>query len=69
MPVHGDDAEAVKASLLKLISLIALAGHSAVVKRERSDWSADSNPAKMAKCRSIARYPTGEEIPAYKRSV
>ena len=69
MPVHGDDAEAVKASLLKLISLIALAGHSAVVKRLRSDWSADSNPAKMAKCRSIARYPTGEEIPAYKRSV
>ena len=37
MPVHGDDAEAVKACLLKLISLIALAGQSAVVKRERSE--------------------------------
>ena len=69
MHLHDDDAKAAKTSLLKLVSLIALAGHSAVVKRERSDWSADANPAKMAKCRSIARYPTGEDIPAYKRTV
>ena len=65
--LHDDDARAAKTSLLKLISLIALAGHSAVVKRGRSGWSVDANPAKMPKCRSIARYPTGEEIPAYKR--
>ena len=67
LPLHDADADAAKASLLKLISLIALSGHAAVVKRERQDWSAASNPAKMAKCRSIARYPTGEEMPAYKR--
>ena len=46
--LHDDDARAAKTSLLKLMSLIALAGHSAVVKRERFDWSADANPAKMA---------------------
>ena len=67
--LHNDDARAAKTSLLKLVSLIALAGHSAVVKRDRSDWSADANPAKMPKCCSIARYPTGEEIPEYKRPV
>ena len=69
MHLHDDDAEAAKTSLLKLVSLIALAGHSAVVKRERSDWTADANPAKMAKCRSIARCPAGEDIPAYKCTV
>ena len=79
MHLHDDDAKAAKTSLLKLVSLIALVGHSAVVKRERSGWSADANPAKMAKCRSIARYPTGgrfrhisvpsEEVPKLRSSV
>ena len=69
LPLHEQDAKVAKASMLKLISLIALAGQTAAVKRESADWSADANPAKMAKCRSIARYPTGDEIPAYKRSV
>ena len=69
MLLHDDDAIAAKTSLLKLVSLIALVGHSAVVKRERSGWSVDASPAKMAKWRTIGRYPTGEEIPAYKRTV
>ena len=67
-PLHDDDAKVAKALLLKLISLIALAGQSAAMKRERSDWSPTSNPASQAKCRSIARYPTGDEIPSYQRS-
>ena len=69
LPLHEQDAKVAKASMLKLISLIALARQTAAVKRESFDWSADAKPAKMAKCRSIARYPTGDEIPAYKRSV
>ena len=50
MLLHDDDAKAAKTALFKLASLIALASHAAGVKRERSGWSADASPAKMAKC-------------------
>ena len=65
LPLRDDDAKSAKASLLKLISWIALAGQHGGVKRENSGWSEDSSPCKIAKCRSLTRYPTGEEIPAY----
>ena len=68
LPLHDDDAKVAKASLLKLISLIALAGQDGGEKRENSGWSEDASPAKIAKCRSITRYPTGDEIPAYSLS-
>ena len=69
LPLHDRDVQGAKASLLKLISLIAFAGQSGAMKRENSGWSANESPAKMAKCRSIARYPTGDEIPAYSKPV
>ena len=68
LPLHDDDAKVAKASLLKLISLIALAGQRGGEKRENSGWSEDASPAKIAKCRSLTRYPTGDEIPAYSHS-
>ena len=68
MSLRDEDAKVAKKWLLKLISLVVLAGRSAVLKRERSDWSSDASPVKIAKCHSTGRYPTGEEIPAYKRS-
>ena len=37
-------------------------------KRENSCWSELASPAKIAKCRSLTRYPTGDEIPAYSQS-
>ena len=66
--LHDDDAQTAKASLLKLISLIALARQRGGEKRENSGWSEDASPAKIAKCRSLTRYPTGDEIPAYSHS-
>jgi hypothetical protein len=68
LPLHDDDANLAKESLLKLISLIALAGQSSAAKRESSDGSAFASPAKIAKCRALTRYPTGDEIQPYKRS-
>ena len=65
LPLHDDDAKVAKASLLKLISLIALAGQQGGEKRENPGWSVNASPAKIAKCRSLTRYPTGDEIPAY----
>ena len=65
LPLHESDAQTAKASLLKLMSLIALARQASGSKRENSDWSAEANPAKMPKCRILARYPTGEDIPTY----
>ena len=65
LPLHDDDAQVAKASLLKLISLIALARQRGGEKRENSGWSEEASPAKIAKCRSVTRYPTGDEIPAY----
>ena len=46
LPLHETDANNAKASLLKLMSLIALARQALGVKHESSDWSADSNPTK-----------------------
>ena len=68
LPLHVDDAKVAKASLLKLISLIALAGQRGGEKRENSGWSEDTSPAQIAKCRSLTCYPTGDEIPAYSDS-
>ena len=68
LPLHDDDAKVAKASLLKLISLIALAGQRGGERRENSGWSELANPAKIAKCRFLTRYPTGDEIPAYSDS-
>ena len=68
LPPHDEDAQVAKASLLKLISLIAFAGQRGAEKRENSGWSADESPAKMARCRSLARYPTGDSIPSYSKS-
>ena len=68
LPLHDDDAQVAKASLLKLISLIAFAGQRGAEKRENSGWSELASPAKIAKCRSLTRYPTGDEIPAYSQS-
>ena len=65
LPLHETDAQTAKASLLKLMSLIALAKQASGLKRENSDWSAEANPAKIAKCRILARYPTGDDIPTY----
>ena len=65
LPLHESDAQTAKASLLKLMSLIALARQASGLKRENSDWSAEANPAKMPKCRLLARYPTGDDIPTY----
>jgi len=67
LPLHADDAKLAKTSLLKLISLVAFAGQTAGLKRDSSDLSSYASPAKIAKCRSISRYPTGDEIPAYQR--
>ena len=67
MPLRDDDAKAAKASLSKLISLIAFARDNAVIKRKYSASAADGSPAKLAKCRAIAGYPTGEEIAEYTR--
>ena len=67
--LHDDDGWLAKDSLLKLISLIAFAGQSTAVKRENADGAAYSSPAKIAKCTKLSRYPTGEEIPAYKQSM
>ena len=69
LPLHQHDAKVAKESLLKVISLFAVAKQSAAVNRVTSGCEAESSPAKMAKCRSIARYPSGKEIPAYKQSV
>ena len=52
----------------KLISLSALAWQRGGEKRENSGWSEDASPAKIAKCRSLTRYPTGDEIPPYSHS-
>ena len=49
----------------KLILFIAPAGQHGGEKRENSGWSDLASPCKIAKCRSLARYPTGDEIPAY----
>lgn len=68
LPLHADDAKLAKTSLLKLISLVAFAGQTAGLKRDSSDLSSCASPATIAKCRSISRYPTGDEIPAYQRS-
>ncbi len=68
LPLHDDDANVAKASMLKLISLMALAGQRRGEKRENSGWSQHASPAKIAKCRSLTRYPTGDEIPAYSNS-
>ena len=68
LPLHDDDAKVAKASLLKLNSLIALAAQRGGEKRENSGWSEDTSPAKMAKCRFLTCYPTGDEIPAYSHS-
>ena len=59
LPLHDDDAKVAKASLLKFIPLIALAGQAGGEKRENSGWSEDASPAKIAKCRSMTRYLTG----------
>ena len=67
--LHDEDAQLANASLLKLISLIAFAGQRGAEKRENSGWSVNERPATIAKCRSIARYPTGDEIPSYSMSV
>ena len=69
LPLHEHDAKVAKESLLKVISFIELAKQSAAVKRVTSRCEAESSPAKIAKCRSIGRYPSGKEIAAYKRSV
>ena len=53
LPLHDDDAKVAKASLLKLISLIALAGQQGGEKRENPGWSVNASPAKIAKCRSL----------------
>ena len=68
LPLHDDVAKVAKTSLLKLISLIALAGQRGGETRENSGWSEDTRPAKIAKCRSLTRYPTGDEIPSYCKS-
>ena len=65
LPLRDDDATIAKASLLRLISLIARAGQHGGEKRENSGWSELASPCKIAKCRSLTRYPTGDEIPAY----
>ena len=65
LPLHESDAQTAKVSLLKLMSLIALARQTSGSKRENADWSAEVNPAKMPKCRTLARYPTGADIPTY----
>ena len=69
LPLHEEDAKIAKVSLLSLISLIALAGQLRGEKRENSGWSELASPCKIAKCRSLARYPTGDEIPAYSQSL
>ncbi len=69
LPLHAKDAELAKASMLKLISLIVAGGRTAGQKRERCEWTPEANPAKLAKCRSLTRYPTGQEMPDYKRSL
>ena len=69
LPLHDDDAKIARVSLLRLISLIALAGQLRGEKRENSGWSELASPCKIAKCRSLARYPTGDEIPAYSQSL
>ena len=68
LPLHDDDASVAKESLLKLISFIALAGQSRGEKRENSGWSDETGPAKIAKCRSLTHYSTGDDIPAYSLS-
>ena len=68
LPLHDDDAQVAKASLLKFISLIALAGQHGGEKRENSGWSEDASPTKIAKHLSLTRYPTGDELPAYSHS-
>ena len=68
LPLHDDDASVAKESLFKLTSLLALAGQSRGEKRGDSGWSDESSPASIAKCRSLTRYPTGDEIPAYSLS-
>ena len=68
LPLHDDDAKVAKESLLKLISLIALEGQRGGEKRDNSGWSEDASPANITKCRSLTRYPTGDEIPAYSHS-
>ena len=68
LPLHDDDAQVAKSSLLKFISLIALAGQRKGEERENSGWPEDVSPAKIAKCRSLTRYPTGDELPAYSHS-
>ena len=65
LSLRDDDASVAKESLLELISLIALAGQHGGEKRENSDWSELASPCKIAKCRSLTRYPTGDEIPPY----
>ena len=65
--LHDDDAQTAKASLLKLISLIALARQRGGEKRENSGWSELESPCKIRKCRELARYPTGDTLPAYSK--
>ena len=68
LPPHDDDAHVARESLLKFISLIALAGQRGGEKREKSGWPEDATPANIANRRSLNRYPTGDELPAYSDS-
>ena len=62
-----DDTEHAKASMLRLMSLTALAGHYGGVQRENSGWSELESPCKIRKCRELTRYPTGDTLPAYSK--
>ena len=65
LPLSDEDAASAKASLLRLLSLIALAGQHRGEKGEKSGWSELESPCKILRCRSLNRYPTGDELPAY----
>ena len=68
LPLHADDARHAKTSMLTLMSFVVAGGGTSGQKREHCDWTPEANPATVAKCRRLARYPTGQELPDYKRA-
>ena len=54
LPVHEEDAEKVKASMLQFISLIVAGRQPAQQKRDHCVRTPAANPLKLQKCRRLA---------------
>ena len=64
MLIHRDDVAMIAKDLQKMLFYVVVATEINARMRKQ-EWSESFPPAKAKQCRSIARLPTGEVLPAY----